>query len=242
MIRGRSVAAAMAVIGLASIGLPVAAAGHAGASVPVASHRFGAPGTVHRVAGRPRASVLQMADRAKIASVQPASVAPVSQLFPACYGDSRNISGFRGSLRPASFGAFYSCIHHAWTFEVQTADTWAKNSLGAWGVFIDTDGNFNDSCGGYEYLAFVEQTGTTGDFIGGVQATTGDPTGQNCTFGTARSRNDHDHGQQRGDQLPMDGDQQQPVARLERAAPEPHGRDQWRRRRGAERRASSTGR
>jgi subtilisin family serine protease len=173
----------MAVIGLASIGLPVAAAGHAGASVPVASHRFGAPTSVHRVAPRPRESVLAMAARAKIASVQPASVAPVSQLFPACYGDSRNISGFGGSLRPASFGAFYSCTHHAWTFEVQTADTWAKNSLGVWGVFIDTDGNFNDSCGGFEYLAFVEQTPTTGDFTGGVQASTGDPTGQNCTFG-----------------------------------------------------------
>ncbi|TML19347.1 MAG: hypothetical protein E6G39_01755, partial [Actinobacteria bacterium] len=170
---------------MTSIGLSLVTTAPAGGGVPTALHRFAAPASVHRVAPRPRANVLDIADRAKAASLQPASVAPVPQFFPACYGDSRNISGFSGTLRPASVGAFYSCVHHAWTFEVQTADTWAKNSLGTWSASIDTDGDFGDSCGGFEYLAFVVQTNTAGNFTAGVVSTTGDPTGQNCTFGTA---------------------------------------------------------
>jgi subtilisin family serine protease len=74
-----------------------------------------------------------------------------------------------GTFDPISFGAFYSCVHATWTFEVQTQDTWAQNSLGDWQVFIDTDGNFSDNCFGNEYLAFVSQS-TPGAFVAEVEA------------------------------------------------------------------------
>jgi hypothetical protein len=64
-----------------------------------------------------------------------------------------------GTLTPAAFGAFYSCIKSEWTFEVQTQDTWAQSSFGTWKVYIDTDGNQTGGCQGlgWDYLAQVTQ-------------------------------------------------------------------------------------
>jgi hypothetical protein len=178
----RLAAAASAVVGLAILGVPLGTAAPAGASVARPAQPP-VPTGVHRILPHRHENVMALADRVRSASMAPASVQPVSQFSPPCYGDVRSMSVNVGTLRPASFGAFYNCTQQEWTFEVQTADTWAKNSLGDWTVFIDTDGNFpkNDPCGGDEYQAFVAQTHVTGQFVGGVFSTT--PSGNNCVVG-----------------------------------------------------------
>lgn len=117
--------------------------------------------------------------------VRAADVAPVSNFSPACYGDSRSINPVGGSLDPVSFGAFYNCAYNEWTFEVQTADSWALSNLGLWGIQIDTDGNPNDNCGGFEYGAIVAQsTSNPGQFAAGVTSLGFDPIANQCTTGS----------------------------------------------------------
>src|SRR5437016_3762893 len=72
VIRGPLATAAVTTIGLTSIGLSLVTTAPAGAGVPTALHRFAAPASVHRVAPHPRVNVLDIAGRAKPASLQPA--------------------------------------------------------------------------------------------------------------------------------------------------------------------------
>jgi subtilisin family serine protease len=51
-------------------------------------------------------------------------------------------------------------VQQAWTFEVQTADTWTKTLFGVWEVGINTDGNLNGPCGGSNFIAEVRQIST----------------------------------------------------------------------------------
>jgi subtilisin family serine protease len=92
-----------------------------------------------------------------------ANVGPAPGFSPACYGDSRSVTPVpaNGALDPQSFGAFYSCKQSTWTFAVQTADSWASTSLGAWQVNIDVDGDQtnNGYCNGFEYMAKVVHNG-----------------------------------------------------------------------------------
>ncbi len=180
----RHLGVAFAMVGLACLGLAPVAAASAGASTARPAHSAAAPASVSGFTRHIHENLLALADQAKTSTLKPASVSPVASFSPACYGDARNISYTSGTLRPSSFGAFYNCPHKEWTFEVQTADTWTRNALGDWFLLIDTNGTGGDNCGGFEYQAYVLQTDVAGQFVGGVQRITGDPSGNNCTMGS----------------------------------------------------------
>ncbi len=155
----RRAVGAVALLGLSLLGVPMIAAGPASA-VAVSPPRAVTPTVVKPIlpqnALRVSSNLAQKLLSRPVGSPRAASVSPVPQYFPACYGDSRNMVPVGGPLDPASFGAFYNCSQQEWTFEVQTADSWAPSALGFWGVGINVDGNFS-VCNGLEYIAGVEQ-------------------------------------------------------------------------------------
>jgi hypothetical protein len=100
---------------------------------------------------------------------------------PACYGDSRSIQTVGGAFDPQTFGAFYTCgAQPQWTFEVQTADTWSRTSLGVWEVGINTDGNLNGPCGGSNFIARIQQNPTPAGAASNNFATAVGPPDSGC--------------------------------------------------------------
>ncbi len=158
--QGRRAAGVLAVLGLSLTGTQLITNPRAGATLRPAAGAGGVSAHTSKTMRPLRLDLKKLATEVRT-SVQPAGVAPLSNLSPACYGDSHTMKQVGGTFDPDSYGAFYNCSKQVWTFEVQTADPWARNSLGAWEIGIDTDGNFNDNCDGDEYLGFVEQSGTT---------------------------------------------------------------------------------
>ena len=155
--------AAVALVGIALV--PRATAG-ASVGVP-ARHGSGVSYARVKVAHHPKFDLRKLQATAAgstsigattLASVTTSTSASLTGPAPACYGDSRPITPVGGTLDPSSFGAFYNCAQHTWTFEVVTADTFSPGAFGAWSVSIDTDGNFSDGCGGAEYGAAVFQS------------------------------------------------------------------------------------
>ncbi len=175
----RRVVSIAAVIGVAMLGVPLLTAAPAGATVSVASHhRLGVAYASRKVAHRPavnlaklEAAALRSAPigAASVTGPAPIRAASLTGPAPACYGDSRPMIPVGGTLDPSSFGAFYNCSRQTWTFEVGTADTFSPAKFGFWAVGMDTDGNFNDNCGGNEYEAAVLQN-NPGQYLGVVGA------------------------------------------------------------------------
>jgi subtilisin family serine protease len=174
----KTIGALVAVVSCLVWGQPAVAAGAAGASQSPAAK----PGSTTRAqvwTGAPLSAKDLPPFPQPSSGFKAASVAPTGT---ACYGDSRSIAPVGGTFDPVSFGAFYDCSQQQWTFEVQTADTWSESSLGDWFIGIDTDGNPNDNCNGYEYAAVVEQSPTTaGQFSAFVEQAFAGLSG--CTFG-----------------------------------------------------------
>jgi subtilisin family serine protease len=161
----------VAVLALSLMGIQLINSSRAAATLPAGR---GAGGVSLRTNKTMKPVRLDMSKVALAAgsSVVPASVAPLSSLSPACYGDSKSMTPVGGTFDPISYGAFYNCAKQEWTFEVQTEDAWAKNSLGSWNIGIDTDGNFSDDCGGAEYIGEVFQSySVAGQFLAEIYQT-----------------------------------------------------------------------
>lgn len=168
--RAHRIGAVFAALGLSALGTQAIAGPAAGAGVakPAARVQPSSAPALLKHAMRPTRADVAAAMRSQVSTMKPAAVSPISNFKPACYGDARPIAPVGGTLDPNSFGAFFDCNAHEWTFEVQTADRWAKDSFGDFAVSIDTDGNFSDNCSGSEFGAIVGQTATAGKFVAAV--------------------------------------------------------------------------
>lgn len=165
----RALKAFIAAAALAMLGAETTAVTQAHAATTVAStfvSKAGSAGYKHSPAvkmGHNWAGAVTKTAKAGV-TMRPSSVSPLASHSPACYGDSRSISPVGGSFDPVSFGAFYNCTQGYWTFELQTADTWAASSFGDFSVGINTDGDVAGTynCGGVNYIATVYQNLTSG--------------------------------------------------------------------------------
>jgi subtilisin family serine protease len=135
-----------------------------------------------RTEAHPHVQVSSLAASSRANGLSPAAVSPLANLSPACYGDSRNMDTVGGAFDPMSYGAFYNCSKAEWTFEVQTADTWAATSFGDLEIGINTTGSFPDATTGcdFQYLAvgYQESPGAYTAEVTPVDTTPNcDPTG-----------------------------------------------------------------
>jgi len=165
--QGRRAAGVLATVGLSLIGTQLITNSQAGATF--AASGVGVSARTSKTMRPLRLDIKKLAAEVRT-TVRPSNVAPLSNLSPACYGDSRSMAPVGGTFDPISYGAFYNCSQQEWTFEVQTADHWVQNSLGAWEIGIDTNGDFTDECDGSgdEYLGYVAQSSTPGQFVASV--------------------------------------------------------------------------
>src|SRR5438876_383777 len=127
------------------------------ASTPAASHRqLPSPSAVkaalRRSGAAPRRSSYQ-------------SVNPPSPCYYSVWGDPHDAP----ELDAGSYAALFDCGSSSWSFPVTTYAGWPDSELDYYEVGIDTDGNYNTGCGGFEYA--VEGIYDSGSLVAGVLST-----------------------------------------------------------------------
>jgi subtilisin family serine protease len=148
-----------AVAAVSLVGMPAIYATAASAATAPSHPAHGVSLSPARTEAHPHLEVSRLATAGRASGLSPAAVSPLASLSPACYGDSRNMATVGGPFDPMSYGAFYNCSKAEWTFEVQTADTWAASSFGDLQIGINTTGAFPTSSCDFQYLAFAIQEG-----------------------------------------------------------------------------------